>query len=209
MIFILYFVIFESLYFLLLSYIIKMKTTYAAFLFLIIISVVIYSCKDDVVDTTPAPVCDQKCKDDYTAWALADIFITIWNTNIAGRYQVGQTVTIDTNIYGPNGSSIRITGTVEINTAEYSILDLNYRMDAWKRETYAYSLLFTEGTVNIFGEMTSTTKNLRYRCNDIKFYGEVALNQAQSVAVFEQGCGIDFYETINTRSGTICNRQFP
>ncbi len=186
-----------------------MKTTYAFFLFLIIISAVIYSCKDDVIDTTTTPVCDQKCKDEYTAYALSDIFIQMWNRNIANRYQVGQTVTIDTTVNGPNGGQVRITGTVEIHSTEYSSLDLNYRMSDCKVENYMLSLLFTEGVVNIYGDMTTTTKNLTHRCSDIKFYGNVALNQAQSVAVFEQGCAIDYYETATTRSGTICARQFP
>ncbi len=184
-----------------------MKNTFV--LLLVVLSVIFYCCKDDVIQTTPDPVCDQKCKDEYTAFAISDIFIRIWNTNIANRYQVGQTVNIDTTVAGPNGGTIKITGQIEIHSTEYSSFSLNYRMNDCNAENSGYSLIFTLGVINIFGEMTNTTKNLTYRCDDIKFYGTVALNQAQSVPVFEEGCGIDFYETITSRSGTICTRQFP
>lgn len=181
-----------------------MKTTYISFSFFIVISVVIYCCNGDIGDTSAPPVCDQKCKDDYTAYAVSDIFTRTWNTNIRGRYVTNY----DTTVSGPNGGTIRIQGFIVV-FGDTSEVNLDFIMSDCKSEDYAYSLTFTEGKIKVEGEHSTSHKNLTYRSNDIKFYGTVALNQAQSVVLFEQSCEMSILERTPNRNGTICNRAFP
>ncbi len=181
-----------------------MKTTYAFFLILIIISVVIYSCKEDSVTPTQVATCDQSCKDRYTAFALYEIWRITTNNNIGIRYPGYH----DTTLSGPNGGTIHFTGSYTYITSDSGIVNCTFSMSDCKFENSEISFTFVDGDIAIEGQYSSNYKSLGFDGSSIRFFGNIVLNQTEPATVFEQSCLIDFDEITPFRAGAMCGRNF-
>ncbi|MBK7378433.1 MAG: hypothetical protein IPJ03_05420 [Ignavibacteriales bacterium] len=178
-----------------------MKKYFSLLLVSSILSFSLYSCTEtNDVTNPPQAACDQGCQDENLAYGIVDVFVFIWNQNIAGQPAGGK----DLTVAGPQGGSIHITGTTEAADNGINTLHLVFEMTNCKGFKDQYNLTFN-GTINIDGTFSSTYIARSYTCAQLSYAGTVGKDVNQEV---NGNCPITINETMPTVSGSICGRTF-
>lgn len=148
-------------------------------------------------------VLTQEKQDEYTAYALVDMFWFVWNQNIAGQ-PVGVK---DFTVSGPIGGTVHVTGYTEFDAVnEINTLHLVYEMTECSGFKDTYNLQFT-GTVNVDGTFSDTYKAVTHSSSSLSYSGIVGPGDFDT-EVSSSGSDFNIAETNTVISGTIDGRTF-
>jgi len=178
-----------------------MKKYFSLLIISSLLSFSLFSCTSESdITETPQPTCDQNCQDENLAYGIVDVFVFIWNQDIAGQPAGNK----DLIVAGPQGGSIHITGTTEVATNGINTLHLVFQMINCKGFKEQYNLIFN-GTINIDGTFSSTYIARSYSSAQFSYAGTVGKDVNQTV---NGNCPIVINETMPTVAGSICGRTF-
>ncbi len=181
-----------------------MKKTAALLVLSFILSFLFSYCsKDDNTTTEPAaPVCDQNCQDEHSAYGIVDVFWFIWNQNIAGQPAGGQDLTIP----GPQGGSVHITGSTQVSASTgINTMHLVLEFSNCKGIEETYNLIFN-GTLTAEGTFSTTHKAITFSSGQLNYSGTVGKDNW--VTQVDGSCAVTINQTISSVTGTICSRTF-
>ena len=180
-----------------------MKKTAALLVLSFILSFLFSYCnKDESTTEPPAPVCDQACQDEHTAYGIVDVFWFVWNQNIAGQ-PVGAK---DFTVNGPQGGSIHITGNTDVSTSTgINTLHLVFEFSNCKGIKEKYNLIFN-GTMSADGTFSTSHYALTYASSQMNYNGTVGTDNW--VTPVDGSCPFTINQTLSTVTGTICGRTF-
>lgn len=171
--------------------------------FLIILSVFLLSGFACSLNNDEDLILTQEKQDEYTAYAIIDMFWFVWNQNIAGQ-TVGDK---DFTVSGPLGGTVHVTGNTAIDQVNgINTLHLVCEYNECYGMQEVYDMHFT-GTFNIDGTFSDTYKAITHTSSSVNYSGTVG-PEKYVTEVSSTGSVMNFSETKTIISGTIDGRTF-
>ncbi len=149
-------------------------------------------------------ILNQEKQDEYTAYALVDVFWFLWNQNIAGH----PTGAWDITVNGPLGGTVHIIGNNSIDQSNgINTLHLEMEMnECYGIKNDVYDMHFT-GTIKADGTFNDESKAITYVSSSLSYYGTVGPEKYET-EINETACQVNLSESFSMLSGVIDGRTF-